>query len=110
MQFEVITETTRTITETSIKLVEADSKEEAIQKAAELPHMDVSCKADTKELTYAVDCSHLEDLPVDREKVKEIRRLLARSATKFKNEDKKDDPAIYDDKYFNFVDWLDKNG
>ena len=37
MLFEVITEKTYTRTETSIQLVEAESKEEAIQKAAELP-------------------------------------------------------------------------
>ncbi|AQQ43278.1 hypothetical protein [Burkholderia cenocepacia] len=105
MLFEVITEKTYTRTETSIQLVEAESKEEAIQKAAELPHMDVSCEADTKELTYAV-----EDLPGAAENIKKCRRLLARMGAKSKDEDEEDDPAIYDDKYFQFLDHLNKHG
>ncbi|CAD9227974.1 DNA recombination protein RmuC [Burkholderia cenocepacia] len=110
MQFEVITETTRTITETSIQLVEADSKEEAIQKATKLPQANVSCESKTEGLIYAVDCSHLKDLPLDTEKLKRIRRLVARMATRSKDEVKAPEPAIYDDSYSQFVDWLDNNG
>ncbi|WP_175912359.1 hypothetical protein [Burkholderia metallica] len=43
-------------------------------------------------------------------KVKQCRELGALIRRKSKNEDSREDPAIYDDKYFQFVDWLDKNG
>ena len=105
MQFEVITERTKTITETSIQLVEADSKEEAIQKAAELPHTNVSCESTNKEITFAV-----EDLPGAEEGIKKCRWLLASMCAKDDAEEEEDDPAVYDEKYFQFIDWLNKNG
>ncbi|MBY4717565.1 hypothetical protein [Ralstonia mannitolilytica] len=46
-------------------------------------------------------------------KVKQCRELFASISKKNKDEEKETeakDPAIYDEKYFQFVDWLDKNG
>lgn len=46
-------------------------------------------------------------------KVKQCKELFASISKKNKDAEKEmeaKDPAIYDDKYFQFVDWLDKNG